>query len=156
MVAGYLGCARCWCGSARQRAPRACGRDRSVTWSPSCSNRFSSRTARERSEPLVRVGGPTQRRSICFSSDVDVGTDPTAQGHSRNSHERGTRGITPRPLTERETGWIRDILQANDEWRGADISRTQVVAEGPCDEGSSIRLQSPEPENPIAKPIESV
>ena len=59
--------------------------------------------------------------------------------------------IAPRALSEREAGWIRDILQANDEWRDADISRTQVVAEGPCDEGVSVRLQAPEPENPKAK-----
>jgi hypothetical protein len=66
------------------------------------------------------------------------------------------KDIDPRPLTEREKGWIRDILQVNDEWRDADISRTQVVAEGPSYEGFSIRLQAPEPENPNAKPVESV
>lgn len=59
--------------------------------------------------------------------------------------------IEPRSLSEREAGWVRDILRVNDEWREADISRTQVVAEGPCDEGVSIRLQAPEPENPKAK-----
>jgi hypothetical protein len=59
--------------------------------------------------------------------------------------------IKPRPLTERETGWIRDILQVNDEWRDADISRTQVVGEEPGEEGVSIVLQAPEPENPKAK-----
>jgi hypothetical protein len=62
--------------------------------------------------------------------------------------------VEPRPLNERETGWIRDILQVNDEWRDADISRTQVVAEGWCGENgvswSSI-LQAPEPENPNPK-----
>jgi len=64
--------------------------------------------------------------------------------------------IDPRPLTQREVGWIQDILRANDEWRDASISRTQVVAEGPCDDGLSIRLQASEPENPKAKPVESV
>lgn len=59
--------------------------------------------------------------------------------------------IEPRSLSEREAGWVRDILRVNDESREADISRTQVVAEGPCDEGVSIRLQAPEPENPKAK-----
>jgi hypothetical protein len=59
--------------------------------------------------------------------------------------------IEPRSLTEREMGWIHDILQVNEEWREADISKTQVVAEGPCDEGVIIRLQAPEPENPKAK-----
>lgn len=39
----------------------------------------------------------------------------------------------------------------NDEWRDADVSRTQVVTEGPCDEGYSIGLQAPEPENPGAE-----
>lgn len=62
--------------------------------------------------------------------------------------------VEPRPLNEREAGWIRDILQVNDEWRDADISRTQVVAEGWCGENgvswSSI-LQAPEPENPNPK-----
>lgn len=57
------------------------------------------------------------------------------------------RGIEPRPLTERESEWIREILQTSEEWRGADISRTQVIGEGPCDEGISILLQAPEPEN---------
>jgi hypothetical protein len=70
---------------------------------------------------------------------------------SRGASIDEVREIEPRSLSEREAGWVRDILQANDEWRGADISRTQVVAEGPCDEGVSIRLQAPEPENPKAK-----
>jgi hypothetical protein len=64
--------------------------------------------------------------------------------------------IEPRPLTQREAPWIRDIVRVNDEWRDADISETQVVAEGPCNEGVSIRLQAPEPEVPRAKPVESV
>ena len=64
--------------------------------------------------------------------------------------------IEPRPLTQREAGWIRDILHVNPEWCDANISRTQVVAEGLCDEGVSIRLQAPEPEVPKAKPVESV
>jgi hypothetical protein len=68
----------------------------------------------------------------------------------------GVKNTEPRPLSEREAAWIRGILRANDEWRDANISRTQVVAEGPCDEGISIRLQAPEPENPRAKPVESV
>lgn len=59
--------------------------------------------------------------------------------------------MEPRALTERERGWISDILRANDEWHDADISRTQVIAEEPGEEGVSIRLQAPEPENPKAK-----
>jgi hypothetical protein len=59
--------------------------------------------------------------------------------------------MEPRALTERERGWISDILRANDEWRDADISRTQVIAEEPGEEGVSIRLQAPEAENPKAK-----
>ena len=59
--------------------------------------------------------------------------------------------IEPRPLSDREAGWIKEILQVNPEWQDADISRTQVVAEGPCSEGISIRLQAPKPENPKAK-----
>jgi hypothetical protein len=61
------------------------------------------------------------------------------------------RTMEPRPLTEREKDWIGDILKANDEWRDADISRTQVVAEEPGEEGVSFVLQAPEPENPEAK-----
>jgi hypothetical protein len=59
--------------------------------------------------------------------------------------------MEPRPLTEREKDWIGDILKANDEWRDADISRTQVIAEEPGDEGVSFVLQAPEPENPEAE-----
>jgi hypothetical protein len=61
-----------------------------------------------------------------------------------------------RPLTPREATWIRDILRVNEGWREADISQTQVVAEGPCDEGVSIHLEAPEPENPKASRRESV
>lgn len=64
--------------------------------------------------------------------------------------------IEPRPLSEREAGWIRDILRVNPEWRDADISRTQVVAEEPTDEGVSFVLRAPEAERPKAKPVESV
>jgi hypothetical protein len=62
--------------------------------------------------------------------------------------ENDVRDIAPRPLTEREATWIHEILQARDDWKGADISRTEVVGEGPCDEGKSILLRAPEPENP--------
>lgn len=64
--------------------------------------------------------------------------------------------IEPRAPSEREAGWLHDILRANEAWREADISRTKVVAEGPCDEGISIRLEAPEPENPKASRRESV
>lgn len=66
------------------------------------------------------------------------------------------REIEPRTLSEREAGWLHDILRANEAWRAADISRTKVVAEGPCDEGVSIRLEAPEPENPKSSRRESV
>ena len=75
---------------------------------------------------------------------------------TRAQRSEEPKGIEPRSLTPSEAGWIRDILQVNPEWRDADIRRTQVVAEGPCYEGMSIRLQAPEPENPEAKPVESV
>jgi len=61
------------------------------------------------------------------------------------------REIEPRPLTDREAGWICEILRVNDEWREADISKTRVVAEGPGAEGIRIVLRAPEPENPRAK-----
>lgn len=59
--------------------------------------------------------------------------------------------IEPRPLSEREASWVRDILRANAEWRNADISKTQVIAEGPCDEGICLRLAAPAPENATSK-----
>ncbi|MCU1226402.1 MAG: hypothetical protein JWQ42_4495 [Edaphobacter sp.] len=62
--------------------------------------------------------------------------------------------VEPRPLNEREAGWVRDILQVNDEWRDADVSQTKVVAEGWCGENGvslSMILQAPEPENHNAK-----
>jgi hypothetical protein len=58
------------------------------------------------------------------------------------------RSIEPRPLTERETSWIRDIFKANSDWHDADISQTHVFAEGLRSEGISINLQAPKPENP--------
>jgi len=65
--------------------------------------------------------------------------------------EKHVKEIEPRLLSEREESWIRDILRANDEWRDADISRTQVIAEGPCYEGITFRLKAPAPENPNSK-----
>ncbi|HEX3154951.1 MAG TPA: hypothetical protein VHV32_10015 [Candidatus Angelobacter sp.] len=62
--------------------------------------------------------------------------------------EKQVKEIEPRPLSEREASWIRDILRVNDEWRNADISTTRVIAEGPCDEGICLRLKAPAPENP--------
>lgn len=56
--------------------------------------------------------------------------------------------IAPRPLSERESGWVRDILQTLPEWRDADLSQTRIVAEGMNIEGYSIVLRSSTPENP--------
>jgi hypothetical protein len=56
--------------------------------------------------------------------------------------------IQARPLTKRESDWIGEILQTSKEWRDADSSRTQVTAQGSCDEGLSFVLQAPGPENP--------
>jgi hypothetical protein len=66
----------------------------------------------------------------------------------------GVHSIEPRPLDEREAGWVRDILQVNGEWRDADVSQTKVVAEGWCGENGvslCLSLKAPEPENPNAK-----
>jgi hypothetical protein len=71
--------------------------------------------------------------------------------HPNRDTKDEVKAIEPRPLTEREASWIRDILQANENWRVADISRTKVIAEGPCDEGISFCLEAPEPENPNSK-----
>ena len=54
------------------------------------------------------------------------------------------KDIEPRPLTEQESTWIREILQSNEQWKDTAISGTEVIAEGPCDEGISIHLRGPE------------
>jgi hypothetical protein len=61
--------------------------------------------------------------------------------------KEGLKEIVPRPLTERESGWVRDILNASAAWRGVDFSKTQVVAEGQEDEGICFVLRADEPEN---------
>jgi hypothetical protein len=60
-----------------------------------------------------------------------------------------------RPLTEQESSWIREILQTRDEWKNADISRTRVISRKPCDEGLSVLLEAPEPENSSPTGLES-
>ena len=56
--------------------------------------------------------------------------------------------VAPRPLSEREAGWVHDILQAVPGWQDADFSETLAVAEGMNTEGYSIVLRSPKPKNP--------
>ena len=63
---------------------------------------------------------------------------------SRAIMQNDVRSIEPRPLSEQESVWIREIVQTNEEWKDADLSNTQVVAEGPCDEGLSMVLRQPE------------
>ena len=67
------------------------------------------------------------------------------------SIQDAVKEIEPRTLSEREAGWIRDILQVNRNWGNADITKTKVVAEGPNAEGYSVVLQSDSPENPLSK-----
>lgn len=67
------------------------------------------------------------------------------------SIQDAVKEIEPRALSEREAGWIRDILQVNRDWSNADTTRTKVVAEGPNAEGYSVVLQSASPENPLLK-----
>lgn len=55
--------------------------------------------------------------------------------------------VAPRLLSEREAGWVHDILQAIPDWRNADFSGTRVVAEGMNAEGYVIVLRSAIPEN---------
>lgn len=64
---------------------------------------------------------------------------------------RDVKEIEARPLTKQESDWLREILQTNEEWKDADISRTKVTAQRPCDEGLSILLRAPDPEN--SKPM---
>ena len=61
--------------------------------------------------------------------------------------------IEPRPLSEVEGGWISSMLDVSAGWETADISKTQVIAEGPRTEGISFTLQTPSPENPKAKAV---
>lgn len=56
--------------------------------------------------------------------------------------------IEARPLTKLESDWILEILGTKGEWSGADIKQTKVVAQGPCDDGLSLILRAPDPENP--------
>jgi hypothetical protein len=67
----------------------------------------------------------------------------------RRSTESRVTEITPRRLNEREMNWVQDILRASDGWNDADLSRTFVTAEGPCDEGRSTILTADEPQKPI-------
>ena len=67
-----------------------------------------------------------------------------------NPLELETLKNDPRQLTKQETAWIREILQTRVDWMDADISKTQVIAKGPCDEGISFLLRAPVPENPGA------
>jgi hypothetical protein len=66
----------------------------------------------------------------------------------RRSSESRVSEITPRPLNECEMNWIQDILHASEGWSDADLSRTLVTAEGPCDEGRSLILKADQPHNP--------
>jgi len=59
--------------------------------------------------------------------------------------------IEPRPLSEREAGWIHDILHVIPDWHDADLSCIRVVAEGMKPEGYSLVLKSPTPQNPSWK-----
>jgi hypothetical protein len=68
--------------------------------------------------------------------------------------ENDVKEIDPRPLTEQESAWTREILQTSEEWKDADISHTQVIAEGPCDEGIGILLRAPKPETSKPGPME--
>lgn len=56
-------------------------------------------------------------------------------------HNRG------RSLTQQELGWIAEILRTREEWKLADISEAVVIGQERCDEGASILLSAPEPEN---------
>src|ERR1017187_5289157 len=69
-------------------------------------------------------------------------------GWSRPPYGDEVNEVAPRPLSERETGWVHDILQAVPDWRDADFSETRVVAEGMNTEGYSFVLNSANPENP--------
>jgi len=65
-----------------------------------------------------------------------------------DSMNNGLKITKSRPLTERESAWVAEILHTRAEWETADISKTVVVMQEECDEGLSILLKASEPENP--------
>lgn len=69
-------------------------------------------------------------------------------GWSRPPFGDEVHEVAPRPLSEREAGWVHDILQAVPDWRDTDFSETRVVAEGMNSEGYSMVLTNATPENP--------
>ena len=77
-------------------------------------------------------------------------------GWSRPPYGDEVEEVAHRPLSERESGWVRDILQTLPDWRDADFSEIVVVAEGMNIEGYSIVLRSPTPENPKWKSSQDI
>jgi len=69
-------------------------------------------------------------------------------GWGRPSYGDEVNEVAPRPLSEREAGWVHDILQVVPGWHDADFSETRVVAEGMNTEGYSMVLRSPMPGSP--------
>jgi hypothetical protein len=55
--------------------------------------------------------------------------------------------ISPRPLSEQERSWIREILEQNPRWADVDLSDTQAVAECDCGNCRTIYLHSSAPQN---------
>jgi hypothetical protein len=56
--------------------------------------------------------------------------------------------ITPRPLSQRERTWVREIMEHNPRWADVDIKGTMVVARCDCETCQTIYFDSPLPQNP--------
>jgi hypothetical protein len=55
--------------------------------------------------------------------------------------------IVPRPLSEQERSWIREILEENPRWADVDLNGTEAVAKCDCGNCGTIYLQSESPQN---------
>jgi hypothetical protein len=56
--------------------------------------------------------------------------------------------ISPRPLSEQERSWIREILERNPLWADVDLGDTRAVALCDCGTCRTVYLGSSAPQNP--------
>ena len=62
-------------------------------------------------------------------------------------HIPSRRPIVPRPLSEQERSWIREILEENPQWADVDLNNTEAVAKCDCGNCGTIYLHSGSPQN---------
>ena len=63
-------------------------------------------------------------------------------------HLLGRKPISPRPLSQQEHSWVREILEQNPRWADVDLNDTQAVAQCDCGKCRTIYLPSTAPQNP--------